>query len=145
MEAQQRVLGRDVGRVGGERGVVDGDREQLVAQALEVREGQRAVLGALGGDVGVGQACGPEVERLVGRDAPLDGVDHAVAGLAEGRAGELEEGQDRAGRAALVAEVQVVDVGLIEVDRLLDQAQAEHARIEVDVARGVRGDRRDVV
>ena len=49
------------------------------------------------------------------------------------------------GVAALVAEVQVVDVGLIEVDRLLDQAQAEHARVEVDVARGVRGDRRDVV
>jgi hypothetical protein len=72
-------------------------------------------------------------------------VDHAVAGLAERRAGELEEGQDRAWRAALVAEVQVVDVGLIEVDRLLDQAQAEHPRIEVDVARGVRGDRRDVV
>ena len=109
------------------------------------RERQRAVFGALGGDVGIGQACCPEVERLLGRHAPLDGVDHAVAGLAEGRAGELEEGQDRARGAALVAEVQVVDVGLVEVDRLLDQAQAEHARVEVDVARSVGGDRGDVV
>ena len=75
----------------------------------------------------------------------MHGVDHAVAGTAIRGARELEEGEDRAGRAALVAEVQVVDVGLIEVDRLLDQAQSQDARIEVDVARGVRGDRRDVV
>src|SRR5438876_237118 len=81
------------------------------------------------------QARGQELERLVRGGAQLDGVDHAVAGLAEGRAGELEEGQDRARGAALIAEVQVVDVRLIEVDRLLDQAQAEHPRIEVDVAR----------
>ena len=86
---------------------------------------QGAAVGALGGDARVGQARGPEVERVLGGDAPLDGVDHAVAGPAGRRAGELEEGQDRARRAALVAEVQVVDVGLVEVDRLLDQAQAE--------------------
>ncbi len=61
------------------------------------------------------------------------------------RAGELEERQDRAGRRALVAVVEVVDVGLVEVHGLLDEPQAERARVEVDVARSVAGDRRDVV
>ena len=45
----------------------------------------------------------------------------------------------------LVAVVEVVDVGLVEVHGLLDQPQPEHARVEVDVARRVGGDRRDVV
>jgi hypothetical protein len=72
-------------------------------------------------------------------------VDHAVACLAERRARELEEGQDRPWRTALVAEVQVVHVGLIEVDGLLHQTQTEHARVEVHVARRVRCDGGDVV
>ena len=64
---------------------------------------------ARGGDAGVGQARLPEVERRGGADAPADRVDHAVAGAPGRRAGELEEREDRAGRADLVAEVQVVD------------------------------------
>jgi hypothetical protein len=144
VEAQQRVLGRHVGRAGGQRSVVGGHRVQLVAQALEVGEGQRVAV-ALGGDALVAQARRPEGERVGGGHAPLDGVDHPRAGVARRCAGELEEGQDRAGRAALVAEVQVVDVGLVEVDRLLDEAQPEQARVEVDVAWSVAGDGGDVV
>jgi hypothetical protein len=45
----------------------------------------------------------------------------------------------------LVAVVEVVDVGSVEVDRLLDHPQPEQPRVEVDVARGVAGDRGDVV
>jgi hypothetical protein len=145
VEAEQGVLGRDVVGARGQRRVVDVRDQQLVTQALEVGEREDAVVGALGRDALVGQARGPEVERLVGGDAPLDGVDHAVAGLAPLRPGELEEGQDRARRAALVAEVEVIDVGLVEVDRLLDQAQAQDAGVEVDVAWGVGRDRGDVM
>ena len=72
-------------------------------------------------------------------------MDHPGAGTTGGRAGELEPGQDRARRAALIAEVQVVGLGCVEVDRLLDQPQAEHAGIEVDVALRITGDHRDVV
>ena len=71
-------------------------------------------------------------------DPPAQPVDHARPGAAGRRVGELEEGQDRAGRAPLVAVIQVVDVRGVEVDRLLDQPQPEHARVEVDIARARR-------
>src|SRR3712207_7349329 len=44
-------------------------------------------------------------------DPPADGVHHPRSGAARAHARELEEGHDRAGRARLVAVVQVVDVG----------------------------------
>jgi hypothetical protein len=72
-------------------------------------------------------------------------VDHARAGAASGGAGELEPGEDRAGRAGLVAEVQVVGVGRVEVHGLLDHPQAEDVGIELDVLLRVGGDHRDVV
>ena len=49
------------------------------------------------------------------------------------------------GRAGVVAVVEVVDVGRVEVDGLLDHPQPEHARVPVDVAPGIAGDRGDVV
>ena len=61
------------------------------------------------------------------------------------RAGELEPGEDRAGRALLVAEVEVVGLGLVEVDGLLDQPQPEHVGVELDVLLRVARDHRDVV
>jgi hypothetical protein len=144
LEAEQRVLGWDVGRLGGERFIVRARDHQLVPEPLEVGE-RKPPVRRLGRDAVIGQAGGPERERVLGRDPPLDGVNHAVAGLSQGRARELEERQDRAGSAALVAEVQVVDIGLVEVDGLLDQAEPEQARVEVDVARSIGGDRGDVM
>jgi hypothetical protein len=72
-------------------------------------------------------------------------VDHARARAAASGPWELEPGQDRPGRAGLVAEVQVVGVGLVEVDGLLDEPQAQHARVEVDVRLRVSRDHGDVV
>jgi hypothetical protein len=51
-----------------------------------------------------------------------------------------EEGQDRTGLAGLVAVVEVIGAGVVEVDGLLDQAQPENAGVKVEVALGRAGD-----
>ena len=61
------------------------------------------------------------------------------------RAGVLEEGDVGAGAALLVGVEEVVDGRIVLVDRLLDQPEAEHARVEVHVPGRVAGDQRDVV
>jgi enoyl-CoA hydratase/carnithine racemase len=72
-------------------------------------------------------------------------VDHPPAGAAALGPRILEEGDVVAGRALLVAVEEVVDRGVVLVDGLLDQAQPEDPRVEVDVAGRVAGDRRDVM
>ena len=57
----------------------------------------------------------------------------------------LEEGDVRAWVAGLVGVEQVIDGGVVLVDRLLHQPQPEDAGVEVDVALRVGGDRCDVV
>src|SRR3712207_8499664 len=54
----------------------------------------------------------------------------------------LEERQVEARRALLVAVEQVVDRRVVLVDGLLDQPHPHDARVEVDVARGIAGDRK---
>src|SRR5919108_1106849 len=72
-------------------------------------------------------------------------MDHPGAGAAAGCRGELEEGDVGARAALLVGVEEVVDRRLVLVDRLLDEAQAERAGVEVDVALRVGRDRGDVV
>ena len=91
------------------------------------------------------QAVRPEVERLLGRDPEDDAMHHARPRTSAPRARVLEERDVRARGAALVGVEEVVDGRVVLVDGLLDQAQAEHAHVEVDVARRVAGDRSDVV
>src|ERR671923_174587 len=92
-----------------------------------------------------GQAVGPELERLLGGDAPDDRVHHAGPCSPRRRARVLEEGDVAAGAPLLVGIEEVVDGRIVLVDRLLDEPEPEDARVEVDVPRGVAGDRRDVV
>jgi len=140
VEPLDRVLAGDVGRVRDQRRVGDVRDEQLVLEALGVGEPQ----GALGA-VRAREAAGPEVQRLLGPDAPEDAMDHPRAGMTGARARELEEGEDRARSAGLVAVVQVVDVRRVEVHRLLHESQPERTGVEVDVALRVGRDRGDVV
>src|SRR5207248_10300673 len=56
-----------------------------------------------------------------------------------------EEGHGGARRAQVVGEVEVVGVRDVEVDRLLDEAEAEYVDVEVDVLLHVAGDAGDVV
>jgi len=71
--------------------------------------------------------------------------DLAQTDTAAGGARPDEEGHDRARPSELVAVVEVVRAGVVEVDRLLDQPQAQHPDVEVDVALGVAGDRGHMV
>ena len=123
--------------------VVSTDSE-LVGQALGVVE-HEAVLEADRLVPASGKALGPEVERLRAADPPDDPVDHPRARPSPRDARVLEERDVRAGIALLVGVEQVVDRGVVLVDRLLDQPQPEHAGVEVDVLLGVGGDRGDVV
>ena len=75
--------------------------EQLVLEALRVGEDERAPVAR-----GDAESLGPEVERRRVADPPEDAVDHAVPRPARGRLRELEEGEDRSGRAVLVAELR---------------------------------------
>ena len=59
--------------------------------------------------------------------------------------GPGEEGEDGAGGAEVVAEVEVVGAGVVEVDGALDEAEAEDLGVEVEVGLGVGGDGGDVV
>jgi hypothetical protein len=56
-----------------------------------------------------------------------------------------KEGQDRAGVADLVAIIEMVGARIVEVDRLLDEAEPEGARIEIQVTPGVAGNRGHVM
>ena len=62
-------------------------------------------------------------------------MDVAVAGHAGLGLVELEEGDDAARVALLVAEVGVVAERRLEVERVLDEPQAHDAAPEVDVGR----------
>jgi hypothetical protein len=115
-----------------------------VAEPLEVGEPQR-----LGGPRGLdalgAEALLPEIQRRFRADARHDRVDHSGARTARCGAGVLEERQLRSGAALLVGVEQVVDGGIVLVDRLGGQPQAHDARVEVEIALCVTGDRRDVV
>ena len=49
------------------------------------------------------------------------------------------------GEPSVVAEVEVVGAGVVEVDGALDEAEAEDLGVEVEVGLGVGGDGGDVV
>src|SRR5690606_22579781 len=56
-----------------------------------------------------------------------------------------EKRQDGSRASHLVAEVKVIGSGIVKVDGLFDEPQAERPGIKVEIALGVAGDRRDVV
>ncbi len=144
VESLERELVRDLRVVGDERlvrGLHDGELEP---EALGIVEAQPPVL-SLDGDVLVREPLGPEVEGLLRGDAEDDAVDHAAACAARTRVWILEERDVAAGAAFLVCVEEVVDGGIVLVHRLLDETQTEHADVEVDVARSVGGDARDVM
>ena len=84
-------------------------------------------------------------KRVLAGDTMQDRGDHPGAGAAGRGARVLEEGDVGARRAVLVGVEQVVDARIVLVDGLLDQPEAQHPRVEVDVAGSVTGDQRDVV
>src|SRR5206468_1891543 len=83
-------------------------------------------------------------------DGALGDAERGLPGLADTvppRRGMLprEEAQERAGPGLLVPVVEVVGPGIVEVDGPLDEAEAERAGVEVDVAPHGTRDGRDVL
>ena len=92
------------------------------------------------------EPLGPEVERVLGGDAPDDRGGPCPAPARPGATpGYSKKVRSEPGVAALVGEEEVVDGRVVLVDRFLDQPQAQHPRVEVDVALSVLGDRGYVV
>ena len=133
VEALQRQLLGHLRMVGDQRRVGDGRDHQLVAEPLGVGEPQPPSPRSTATPSAV-EPLGPEPNRLLGGHAPGDPVDHAGPRPAGGGAGVLEEGQIGARASKLVRVEEVVDGRVVLVDRLLDQAQAQDARVEVEVA-----------
>ena len=112
---------------------------ELERQSFRVGKDERAVV-RLAADAVV-----PEVEGLRRGDAERNAVHHARARATRRRVGILEERDVGARGAALVRVEEVVDGRVVLVDRLLDEAEAERAGVELDVARRVAGDAGHVV
>ena len=113
-------------------------------ETFRIREGDTGVVSRRAACLGREPAL-PEVERFLRRDAPLDRVHHPVARTPATCAGILEERDVAPRRALLVRVEEVVDGRVVLVHRLLHEPEAEDACVEVDVARGIRRDARDVM
>src|SRR5947209_15919063 len=132
-------------RVLGDQRLIGGVRiADLVSESLGIVE-YDAVTGVAEVAAVVAEPLGPEVDRLRPLQPPDDAVNHPLASTSAGNTGVLEEGEVSAGIARLVAVEQVVDRSVVLVNRLLHQAQAKYADVEVDVLLRVGGDRSDVV
>ena len=124
--------------------------DQLDLHAVRIGEGENllgaveARSGALDEDTLVAQALLPVVDGAL-RDAEGGVGDLTGAGVSAAGVRPGEEGQDGAGRSGVVAEIEVVGAGVVEVDGALDEAKAEDLGVEVEVALRVRGDGGDVV
>ena len=80
----------------------------------------------------IGEAALPLQLGVVRANLERDVMSPADAGAPVRDTGPLEERDRRAGSALLVAEVEVIRARVVEVDRLLHEAQPEHGRVEVD-------------
>ena len=121
---------------------------QLDLQAVRVAEAEHLAAETQGRrakvDGPLGEAAHPGVKPAV-RHGIGHGTGHPGTRTPGAGVGEREEGHNGAGVPGLVAVVEVVGVGRVEVDGLLHEALAKGARVEVDVALRRAGDRSHVV
>ena len=105
--------------------------------------------------------AGPLLQRLMGDalfDEPVSPVAERTGRHAEGRLLRLanaaaswrsafpwEEGKDCSWAAGLVAVIEMIGTGVVEIDRLLDEAKAERAGIKAIVSQAVTGDGSDMM
>ena len=130
VEALDREFGRDLGvarrqwRIGRTR------HGQLETQSLRVFKPKPVIVASRRRAMG-SKASDPEIERRQRRDTEGDPVDHLfeLPARLSRRAGVLEEGQVETGRPFLITIEEVVDVGIVLVDRLGHQAKAENTEM----------------
>ena len=136
METADRMLRRNLAARSTPDRFAAGDPDQRQPHPVRILEGEHRLAEAL-------------LERPMRHafcDEPVcpiaDGADRhserCLLGLADaeppaGRVLPWEEGQDRAGPALLVAIIEMIGAGIVEIDRLLDEPEPEAAGVEVDV------------
>src|SRR5256885_13455111 len=118
--------------------------DQLETQTLRVFEAETIAFDRRV-QPGRRQAPRPELEGFWGSDPKGDPVDHPRARTSAHQAWILEERQIRTGTAIFIRVKEAVDRGVVLVDRLLDEPQAQDPGIELEVLRGVGGTCADVV
>src|SRR5438477_2192431 len=120
---------------------------QLDLDAVEILEHQRVDAEARGPgelDIQAAEAPRPELERSAG-DRERDHGHLPASRRPPRQVRPAEKRHGAAWSAEVVAEVDVVGVGDVEVDGLLDEAKAEYADVEVDILLNVARDACDVV
>src|ERR1700736_3479873 len=82
------------------------------------------------------RACGDAKRRLLRQARPR---------TSRCRVLPRKEGENGAGMASLITIVEMIGAGIVEVQRLLNEAQTDDLGVETQVARGLAGDCRDVM
>src|SRR5580698_4695364 len=129
-----------VTRWGDRRGVRMGDQFDLhaiwVGKCQDLFRAVEASSGPFSEYAFVAQAVLPVVQRTL-RDTEGGVSDLASSGVPTAGVWPREEGQNGAGRSSVIAEIEMVGTGIVEVDGALDEAQAEDLGVEVEVSLGV--------
>ena len=124
--------------------------DQSNRQAGRIVEPDRilTIAGGIGRKVDpcIRQPLVPPRERLGRhRKRRLRDLTRAVNSLPNGEVSVGERRHDRSRGSTLVAVVEMVDAGIVEIDRLLDQSLTEEAGVEVEVILRLTDGRSDVV
>ena len=137
MEAANRVLRRRLRGAPPWRGLGAPDACEREPGPVAVLECERRfaepLRGRIVGDALLDEALGPVADRAF-RNAEYGLLRLADSEPAGRRALPGEKGEDRARMAGPIAIVKVIGAGIVEIDRLLHQAQAERSGIEIEVA-----------
>src|SRR5262245_11706830 len=122
--------------------------DELEPEAVRVYETDSLLSEARGhfkkSDLVMGQTITPKVEGSCGYSEGDDANFSAARSAPEG-AGPGKEGQQAAGPADLVPEVEVVSARVIEIHSPLHQPQPEESGVEVQIPLGISRDRGDMV
>jgi len=148
METANRVFGRHLAITPARFVLRAGNANQREAHPVRIGEGQQGFAEALFqrfmSDALGEEAMGPIAQRA-GRNAERRLLGLADTTTAGACAFPREERQDRPGSSGLVAIVEMIGAGIVEIDGLLDEAQSQASGIKVIVSQGVTRNRGDVV
>src|SRR5262249_37293567 len=148
LEAAYRMFRGDVSIAPALLSLSAGYANQAKRHAVGIAEGKdllaKALLERLMRDDFFNQALGPVSERAQ-RHAEGGLIGFADAAAARRRSHPRKKREDRARAAGLIAVVEVIGRRVVEIDRSLDEAQAEVARIEIEVLERIAGDCRHMM
>jgi len=140
VKAAHRVLGGNGAGAPCRLGFGARDADQRQAHAVGIGERQHgfaeALFRRLMSDAVLDEPVRPVADRAC-RHAECRLLRQANAAASRGRVLPRKECEDGAGMTDPVAVIEVIGAGIVEIHRLLDEAQADDTRIEIQVARSL--------